>query len=1416
MSNTMARAIVLLLVTTAPGTAEIPPPDLWTEADIKPWSAGAMSRDRASIKSNAARLMGRHGVELIAQPGDRPVSFSLNLGKAWDLSDADQLVLAWRVLEGQATGGGNPQVTVWAKNEIGKGFSSYSDLPISGKWQHIRLDLTSPDAVEKQYGAASRQGVERVDITLPATDRAVRVLVDDLHFERSAAVIMKRARERAPLEEDIRPERYAKYLCGSHLKPAQRPALEALYAPQGPPPETPHQAWGKPLGAGPLRVLFVVNLAFQREVVELAQRFDMVYDFVPLLMVQRYKPDVLTDLARKEYDVIVTSALDADARMAPFIEWLTMQVAAGKGWIAINSSGRAGEIELPFTGVRGEKPVVDKWQVGRQHPIVAGAPIDLLPPFRTRQYAAAGNDAEVILRGASGDAKMIVKTHGDGRVVNLCSGFGNGAFSILPTPTGGEHVKHQFPYWEYEYSLLAKAMLWAAGRAPPVSVVPSGELRRRREAETTVAFNFSAKAPFKGSAAATWQLTDGSRREVAAQQLTVAGAMTIEVPVPRGMPVGTQALELSVLDDQGRVVDWWRWPWTVEGNVEIEPVDLDRPHYTHGDEIGVTATVRNAGAAVDGTVQFEIHDTWRRLIYRDVSELEIAAGTTTKPLSIEVSPAFLTDVATLKVSVLDGHGTTAVAFRRLYVPLDPKKKHETWWVGATAGGSNMHPHIYEHLAKHVRALGINTIMTNGRHQAEQAELIVDNNLWVTPENIINTGRWNRRFADGIRRPCLSDPVVRTRNRQVTSAFAGSFRRFGALGYSSMAEHSLCTARPNGTACLGPYCGAEFVAHLQRLYGGLKELNAQWDTEYESWDGVKALRWEDGAADLKNPARWIDFRLFMEDVYTGMQWRFNETIRRVHPEAYAGYNCGVYGESPFGGFNRAKLGRASNFSIEYQPSRLEDKGMSTTMELLLGSSPDIKVGYYTGYKYMDFEPDRYWFKAWWMACRQQYGPFFYTVNNDASTFADYAYVKIHPTLVDNGFSSYIDEPLKALVHGVGKLFLNVQRDVDIAVYHSQASMMRRSYETHRFRQKTRLPKWDVRKLLREIDQDYRRLVAAQLFAGEANHFKVLILADAVSLGAPEWQALETFMQQGGHVIGFARTGITDEHGTYHQDKHPESRVFGVKYTREAFKWRPEKLLQKRAVAEVLASNRVINVGADVRAVFADGGLAVGYKKHGAGGAIYCNFSSNMALVDLNHDFLAQLLRVAGVDSSPLVLRDDRRAGGFQVFRYSSGGIRFYALLQTMGSGHPAGTPLQLVTGGPSYVYNMLDESVTGTRDRIDFKAPGKGRPVLCAAMKYAVDEVKISGANAAKAGDSYPFSIRITGGGRMTGDHIVRFEVIDPNDTIVEVHTRNAKTSQGHYRGHVPFALNAPAGAWRLVARDIISGKSVTKKIEVRQ
>ena len=1435
----MLRAVIrlmFLLITVAGASAEIPAPDLWTEANISGWSAGPLSKNRASVKTNTAQLVGQRAIELIAQPGDTPVTFSLNLGKAWDLSDADQLVLAWREIEGSAVGGDYPQVTLWAKNEIGEGSSRYAKLPINDKWQHIRLDLDKPDSVDGEYGAASRQGMQRIDFTLPPSARTVRILIDDLHFETSAALVLEQARKLGPLEEDIRVERYAKYLCGAHLKPAQRRILEAQYAPRTAPPETPHHAWGKPLADGPLRALFVVNMAFQREVIELAQRFDMTYDIVPLFMVQRYKPDLLSDLARKEYDVIVTSALWPDAQMQPFLDWLNLQVADGTGWIAITTGGAVGDIELPFAAIQAEEKVVDKWLIDKDqnsaaasHPILTGGPVELLPAIQSRRYEAANDDARILVYGESGGAKLGVATYGNGRIVNMCSGYGNGAFSILPTPAGDEHVKVEYPYWEYQYSLLAKAMIWAAGRTPAVAVTPaaaSGGPTGSNRSEPSKAV-FSVKTDATGHFVAAFQRTDGMRHVVGEVPMTIEGESAVLVPVPRGMPAGTHILELSFVDDDGRVVDWWRWPWTVEGDIAIDTVALDKDQYTHGDTIGVTTTIANTGDATTATLQYAVYDTWDRLIHRDASAVEIAAGTSTQHSSITVTDAFMTDAATLRLSVIDELGTAAVAFRRLYIPLAAEEKHKTWWVGATAGGSNMHPHIYPHLAERLRSFGINTIMTNSGYQPVQAELIVDSNLWVTPENIINTGRWHKRFPDGIRKPCLSDPQVLSDIRERTRTFTGAYRRFGAIGYASMEEHALCIASPGGTACLGPHCRNRFATHLQDMYGTLENLNGQWETQFESWDKVTGLRWEDGASDLKNPARWIDFRLFMEDVYAGMQQQFNEAVRDVDPEAYVGYNCGIYGESPFGGFNRTKMGSIGNFSVEYQPSWLEDKGMSTTMELLLDTVPGIKASYYTGYKFMDFAPERYWFKAWWMACRQQYGPFFYTVNNDASTIADYAYQKIHASLADNGFSNYAQEPLEALVQGVGKLLLTSRREVDIAVYHSQPSMMRRYFEAQRFPQDVQLPKWDVRKQLRELCHDYRRLSVGQLMAGDANRFKVLILANDVSLSAAEWQALETYMQQGGHVIGFARTGISDEHGTFNPDKHPEARVFGVKYPREALNWRTGRLQWKTATADVVAADPVVTAGAELMASFADGTPAISYKRHGAGGATYCNFSSNMALSDANLLCIRQVLEHAGIEAGPTVTRGGKLAGGFHVYRYNRGHIRYIALLQTMTSAHAEGTPMELVTGGPYYVYNVLEGGMTqsasgepstntGDGDSVPFKALGRGRPSLFALMPYRVGGIALDFPQAVRAGEPCEFTVGIDSGDQVAGDHVLRIELFDPDDNIVEVHTRNVIAAGGQYRGEIPFAFNATPGVWRMSVRDVISGTVESRPLRLER
>ncbi|MAE67379.1 MAG: hypothetical protein CMJ18_24225 [Phycisphaeraceae bacterium] len=1410
-------AVIALLVAGAVH-AEIPPLDLWTEKTIEPWSAGAMSRDRAGIGISTNQLVGNRAIELTAQPGESPITFSLSLGRPWDLRDADQLVFAWRILDGSFDARELPHVNVWAKNEIGEGFSRYRSLAIEGEWRHLRLDLNRPDEQDEQYGAASRRGIERIEFVLPARDRPLRILVDDLHFETSAALILERARALGPLKDRIRPERYARFLCGDYLPAARRPALEAKYAPHSPIPETPHRKWGTPLSRGPLRALFVVNLAFHREVIELGQRLDMRYDFVPLLLVQRYKTELLEDLARKRYDVVVTSRLEPNAQMQPFTDWLTGQVARGTGWIAINSSGTAGDLSLPFARIDRDPVVEDRWKRSADHPILDGVPLAAMPPFQTRQYDPADDGEIVIARGEHGHPKLAVSTHGKGRVVGICSGFGNSGFSILPVPTGRVHVGQHFPYWEYEYAMLAKAMLWAAHRAPDVRVTHPRRVTLRRGVDDRLELTLTADRDFAGTVESAWQRLDGVHHGRATTDVRISAGLTapVSIDLPAGSPRGLNLLDLTIRDIQGRVESWLTVTVDLEDDLAIGRITGVRADpYRHGDAIEVTADLEGTIRA-GAVIQFEVVDTWDRVITRTTRSAQRRVEA-----RIPVDERFLTDVHDLRVMLSDREGAVDVALRRIHTPIEASEKHRTWWVGATAGGTHLHPHLYRHVADVIRSADVSTIMTNGRHQPDQAHLITDAGLWVTPENIIWTGHWNKRFPAGIRTPCLSDPKLQDELHRQTVDFAAGFRRFGPIGYSSMEEHSLCTSRPNGTVCKGPHCRVRFSAWLRGRFADLDALNVQWETQFASWDEVEPLRWEDGASRLDNPSRWIDFRLFMESVYTDMQRRFNDSIRGADAGAYVGYNCGIYGENPFAGMNRAEMGRVSSFSIEYQPSRLEDQGVTTTMELLLGAAPHVRAGYYVGYKYMDFEPHRYWFKAWWQALRQQYGPFYYTVLNDASTIASHDYVKIHPSLAENGFTPEIRATTRALTRGVGRLLLEADRRIDVAVYHSQASMMRRYYDHHRFPQEYELSRWDVRKHIREADYDYRRLVEQQLTRQGTKQIKVILLADCMALTEEEWRGIERFVDDGGVAIAFARTGFADGHGRFRSESRGLARLFGVRPAREAFKWRQADLVGTTSdelvgvVATVAACDPVREAGADVLARFEDGEGAIYSRRVGPGRALFCNFSHRFEPTERNVRMVDALLTLAGAERTCSIEHEGRRAGGFQSFRYQQGPIELVGLLQTMGASHEPKTPLTLTLSRSGHVHDLLSRAYLGQADRIDLGAPGAGRPAIFATLPYAIESVAIDSDDTAQRGARHAFSVAIHAGGAKVGDHVVRLEIFDPFGRPVTVHTRNVTTKAGRFEGVIPFALNDPAGGWTVSARDVITGKEATATVNLK-
>ena len=107
-----------------------------------------------------------------------------------------------------------------------------------------------------------------------------------------------------------------------------------------------------------------------------------------------------------------------------------------------------------------------KWELDQPHFITEGLPLELLPEGTAGgsfyQYKANGD----VLIKSGANPIVAVKNYGKGRVVAMAyveEGFT--PQSINPTEN-----KIYWDYWEYQYSLLARSLLWASGREIPVHI----------------------------------------------------------------------------------------------------------------------------------------------------------------------------------------------------------------------------------------------------------------------------------------------------------------------------------------------------------------------------------------------------------------------------------------------------------------------------------------------------------------------------------------------------------------------------------------------------------------------------------------------------------------------------------------------------------------------------------------------------------------------------------------------------------------------------------------------------------------------------------------------------------------------------------------------------------------------------------
>jgi hypothetical protein len=284
---------------------------------------------------------------------------------------------------------------------------------------------------------------------------------------------------------------------------------------------TPHVPWAAKLPGGPVNGFFITPIRYGRDMVELMQRLALrpttvsidpawdvncwgigdYYGHEPrgdrddFQIVYSYVEKDLTGGA--SYEVILIPGLNGWSRMTrPARDAVLRRVREGAGLVLIHPF--VGDVKgHPFKGdepegddriwdvspligvpdnrvsergypeVNQEAVTRGKWEITRDHFITEGLPLDLLPEGNIGgsfyKYKANG---DVLIK--SGDFPVVaVKDYGKGRVVAL--GYVEQGFT--PQSVDPIETKIYWDYWEYQYSLLARALLWAARRETDLHIV---------------------------------------------------------------------------------------------------------------------------------------------------------------------------------------------------------------------------------------------------------------------------------------------------------------------------------------------------------------------------------------------------------------------------------------------------------------------------------------------------------------------------------------------------------------------------------------------------------------------------------------------------------------------------------------------------------------------------------------------------------------------------------------------------------------------------------------------------------------------------------------------------------------------------------------------------------------------------------
>jgi hypothetical protein len=1284
---------------------------------------------------------------------------------------------------------------------------------------------------------------------------------------------------------------------------------------------TPHVPWATRLPGGPIKGFFVPSVAEGRDMVELLQRLALEATTVTIdrnwdvncwgigdyygheyrgdrddfETVYRYAQEELT--SDKRFEVILLPGLNGWSRLTRASrDAILRRVQEGAGLVLLHPF--VGDVRgHPFKGDEPEgdrriwdlSPLVNvpddfvsergypelntgaidkgKWERATPHFISEGVPLALLPAGaasgRFYKYEARG---DVVLE-AGGHPILATKAHGKGRVV----AFAYVEEGFLPEPVDQVESRVYWDYWEYEYALLVRSLIWAAGRETrTISTlrVTSEDRGSSRALELTLASKTARSVEIEVFARSEFE--ESVERIVERKALTASPA-EVRISLDRlrasagsgstgSHSAGRRIFDVIVRDAaSGATLDFGTAMFDVPKVATVSGLKPNATVYRQGDTMSVVT--RAAGALEGLKMRLEVWDDLGRLLH---AEEKTTPG---EKYFFYRLDDFVGKRALLRASLVDGGGGVVDQLRAAPVVVVQRERRQKEYQALLSFEGARHG-LGPLRGRRLRALAMDNGFTWGGSVNDSLDIPRGyfGVYWydrgpTTPEGLdraikeyeasgdasglqyLTRKELYKRTGDKrflVRSPSLDDPQVLEVLADVARAAGRNKAVYNMDYYFVGDEGSLTSYTDEVDFCFGPHTLAKFRKWLETKYAGLEALNRTWRTSYTRWEDVMPSTSEEARRTGVFPP-WADHRTYMEHSFANAYAVVRNAVREADPEGRIALS-GTQVTTPWNGCDWHQLDGVIDDFLSYDGGNQWDLHRSF-------AKPGSRVGFWTGYGRRGLAVQH---EIWNAALSGVLFPNLF-----------WSYSVVNPDLTFSRSGNDMGTVFQALrFEGLGKLLMEAERlDDGIAIHYSMPSV--HAAGILGFHPRGRDDEDDPgfprnrdgwTRSLTDLGFSYTFLSAEQVAEGalESRRTKAFIVPFSLALSPKEAAAIEGYTRSGGIVVADAAVGLFDEHAAWRSEgllnrffgleappsekrslSGPRDAASPVKVTAEGRSWG----LDEESLQGLSTFEPDLRATDGVPLAEIGGHPAILARRVGKGWALYLNVLFDQyprlrrdgyggaAYRDLLRAVLAHLGLRPAVAVNAL---GGQPVAAARISRYRFGTSEIVAVLQEpldVGKTHGRDgvsvyddaklgplvrQELEVRLPRSAEVVNVRTGAGLGRTDRVTTTLTA-GDALVLAMNPGPTGSLTLAGPTEATLGTHPRFAVTSS----EAGERLVRVQVLGPDGVRRPEYGRNLILRGRPMDFVLPSAVNDPPGRYRITVTDVLSGATGAKTLELR-